>query len=717
LKRKIAFLLAMIMVFVAMLPVQVFAEKDKTLEGIVTKVKQVINIPSNFTFSPEQYTENGKKVWNLNWSNKGGEEGNINVRVNEKGTILGYDYWMAYDYSSRKLPKYSRQDAKTKAEAFLKKVNPDVLSNIRLMENNNDVLMDYTYYFSYVRLVNGVPFYNNTVNVGVNKQTGEVQNYSCNWNDDYVFPGKDKAISLDAAKKAYAEKIGLKLIYKYNYDNDKISLYAVYTPKYGSQYAINALTGEKIKLDTGFEGGYGGGGMMAKDQASFTVENSALTKEEVKSIEDLSNLISQEDAEKIARELKTFNLTSDYKLVNANLTRNWPLRNEYIWNLNFNKEAGKSEGSDNGYLSVSINAKTREITNFYRNTIISESSKAKYTEAQSKQAAEEFVKSFWADKFKNTEYDENVVTYYPYRSSTEEQKAYTFNYVRKINGVYFPDNTISVSFDAVNGEITNFNMGWFEVEFPAVKDAMDINKISDKLFSGIGLELQYKANYPQEYYYKGIMPEGGKVDVKLVYALKPGKPQFLDAKSGIVLNYDGKPYKENKPVVYTDIKGHSSEKQINVLSEYGISLEGSRFRPNDNITQLDFFTLLAKTLTGYYGPVINTNSTKEDINNLYKTLIREGIVKEAEKNPAGTVTNEEAVKFIIRAMKYDKVADIKGIFNCSFKDSKKISPNLIGYVAIAQGLKIASGKNGYFNPKTKITRAETAVMLYNYLQG
>jgi hypothetical protein len=133
------------------------------------------------------------------------------------------------------------------------------------------------------------------------------------------------------------------------------------------------------------------------------------------------------------------------------------------------------------------------------------------------------------------------------------------------------------------------------------------------------------------------------------------------------------------------------------------------------MTQKDFLTYLSKTLN-YYGPVLTEKSTQKDIDEMYAYLIREGIVKEAEKSPDSAVTREEAVKFIIRALKYDKVADIKGIFSVSFKDKASISPDLYGYVAIASGLGIVSGDGTNFNPKKNIKRGESAVMIYNYLQ-
>ena len=67
-------------------------------------------------------------------------------------------------------------------------------------------------------------------------------------------------------------------------------------------------------------------------------------------------------------------------------------------------------------------------------------------------------------------------------------------------------------------------------------------------------------------------------------------------------------------------------------------------------------------------------------------------------------------------MKYDKVADIKGIFTVSFRDAGSISEDLHGYVAIASGLGIVKGDGVNFKPKKETTRGEAAVMIYNYLR-
>jgi len=54
--------------------------------------------------------------------------------------------------------------------------------------------------------------------------------------------------------------------------------------------------------------------------------------------------------------------------------------------------------------------------------------------------------------------------------SQNEQPAYhVFNYTRKVNGVPFPGNGITVGFDAVTGKIQNYKVEWYDIEFPSVE--------------------------------------------------------------------------------------------------------------------------------------------------------------------------------------------------------------------------------------------------------
>jgi hypothetical protein len=730
LKRRIALVLTVMMLIAVLFPVQSLAAgEDSGLEKAVKTAKSMFDIPEDFKFNYNVGSEGTKKIWYMNWTSKDGIQGDIHVTVDDNGNILYYYRYKPRDYSGqRKFPNVSKKEAKEIADNFIKKVNPGVFPNIRYEDDNGYSLRDYEYIFRYIRIVQGIPFYNNEVYVSVDSNTGEVVSYNYNWSDDIEFPGTDKIISVEQAQQAYREKLGLKLIYTYNYEGEKIKVSAIYTPKYSNySYGIDAVTGEKVSM----EGGYYRHTYdeeAAKDMA-IKQESGAgspvevpLTPEELEAIKEASKLISLEDAEKIARGLKAVELTDGFKLTYSNLSPAWPEDGNFQWHLSFNKEA-TAEDKEYGYASVTLDAKTGEVFNFYRSVPYKEGEKAKYDLEASKAAVEAFLKEFKADKFSKTVYDDvsegNLIIYMERYPENEPPRQYSFRYIREINGVEFPANGFTVEFDAVNGKVSSFNMNWYNVAFPAVDKVLSIDSVYEKLFSEIGLELQYRGTNPP------VRPltisEDGKQEkakAMLVYAIKEGKkPYNFDANTGGFVYSDGTPYKEIKPVEYTDIDGHFAEKHILTLAEYGVSFEGNEFRPNENITQKDFLTLLSKVLNSYYGPVIVATSSQKDIDSLYNFMIREGIVKEGEKAPDSPVAREDGVKFIIRALKYDKVADIKGIFNIVFADADKINPSLVGYIAIASGLEIISGYGGSFRPKDNLTRAETAVMIYNYLQN
>ncbi|MFZ5986663.1 MAG: S-layer homology domain-containing protein [Bacillota bacterium] len=719
-RAKIALVLAVVMIFTVSMPSFVFGADNAGLEDAIKKVKSLFDIPESFKeFNYSVNTVGDKKVWDLNWNSKDGAEGSITARVDSKGDVLGYFYYRYMDYGSitTKLPKISREEAKKKAEEIIKKVSPDTFDSLQLIEDAQTSLNDQFYYFNYVRTYNNILFPLNRITIAINRQTGELQNYSKEWSDNLSFPSSDKAIDLKAAQEAYIKNLGLRLTYNLAIDKEDMRVYAAYTPVFNSNYYIDAFTGEKVYL-----GGLYYGGDMEK--AKYSMDQAAkggmgdvvLTPEEINAVEEASKLIDQEKAEKIARDLKVLELDDTYTLERASLHRSWPLKTGFTWNLYFSKGSDQ-EGKESGYISVIIDAMTSEVKGFSVNYPQKGDVDASYDKAAAKKAAEKFLREIQPDKFKETEYDEVLVDGLIYREN-EAPKYYSFRYIRKVNGVLFPNNGLTVAFDAVAGKITSYSLDWYNVEFPSVDKVIALEDIYDVFFNDVGLKLQYYLENPDiAYIKKAGIDSGKKQEVKLVYAVNTQKPAIFDANTGAILDYDGKPYKEKKAMVYTDISGHYAEQKIKVLAEIGIGLEGPEFKPGEKIKQKDFLLLISQVINSGYEFYGKTALTSEDeTENLYRMLIREGIVKEDEKNPEAALTREDSVKFVIRALKYNKVAELGDIFNCTFKDKDQINPSLIGHVVIAKGLGIVNGYGDYFRPKAELTRADALIIIYNYLQ-
>ena len=117
---------------------------------------------------------------------------------------------------------------------------------------------------------------------------------------------------------------------------------------------------------------------------------------------------------------------------------------------------------------------------------------------------------------------------------------------------------------------------------------------------------------------------------------------------------------------------------------------------------------LALKLRGYWGIV--------PLEGIYDEWMIGEIVKDGEKAPGATVKREQAVKFIVRALGYERAAILENIFDTRFNDKAEITQGLHGHVAIARALGIVAGDdNGNFHPQRRVTRAESAIMLYNFL--
>lgn len=704
-KRILTFILTIAIMITMILPAQGFALENKELENAITTAKSLFNIGDGYDdFNYGMSKRNSLNVYNLSWRDTKNKLGSIDVTIDTSGRVFNYNSYRPYDYmdSRSKLPTISKADALNTANAFIKKVNPAAYSKIRYQENNDiENIGNTNYSFNYIRVENSVPMYNNYINVGVNNRTGEVQYYYCDWTDDIEFPKTDGILTMENAKKVYMDKLGLKLMYKMSYGSDSSYPYLVYSQVYTNR-TIDAKTGEIINLSPyyyyGAEKSMGGMGDMGAQYAT-AANTPSLSPEETKAIEKASNLIGEKNAEEIAR--KTLAIDSTFKLQSINLYNSWINKGDHLWDIYFVKD-------DNNSASASIDASTGEIISFYKSVPYDSKSPVSYNKEQCINIAKELIKSLQPNKANDVELTEWENYDVRPLNDGELPRQYYLTFTRKSNNIYFPGNGFNITVDAVQGIVTNYNYSWYKGALPSANNVISSQKAHESLFANIGLELQYSADYSNAETAKILPPQTeAKPTIRLVYTVKPGKSVNIDALSGIVLDGSGKPYEEMSAKKYTDIKGCDGENEIKILAQYGISLPGTEFKPTSNITQRDFLYLLAKSVNYYF----------TDDDSLYNYLISANVLKEGEKSPGASISRQDAVKFIIRALKYDHVADIKGIYNLTFSDKDKIDPNLYGYMAIAYGLNIIKADNKAIKPSDSLTRGGAAKMLYNMLNA
>lgn len=694
-KKKISILLALMVVF-TIVPSSSFAQNsyDKHLKDAIIKSKELFNIGSEYDkFNQSISSSDGKTVFYLNWSDSLGELGEINVSMTLEGIVLSYGKWMPiYGEEESRLPSISKEEGFEIAKNFIGNVNPSFAENIKYIDRLEPLnIYSDSYSYNFVRVENGIPYYNNSIDIYVNNSTGEIRNYYVNWDMELEFIDTKDIISLEKAKNLYKEKIGLDLIYKRGYKDGDSDIFLVYGPL-NNQLGINAKDEEIAQL-------YGDYALYERTGDIGGIEDESikenLSPDEEKAIDDIADLISKEEAEKLARQILEIDET--YNLTDINLYTSWPNNDEYNWEMSFVKDYDENAL----YTSISINAKSKKLLSFYKDESIDKNSKVKFNREQSLKIAKDFIHKVNKENYDEIELREGFVNV----NYSEDGKRQNFNFIRKMDNAYVEDDGIYIYVDAVNGQVSQYRLSWTNKDFPRRENLISLDKAYDILYDEIEIELKYAPKKRYDIYNKTI---NEKKEAILIYGLKSEKPANIDAKTGTILNDNGIAFKTSSIPEYKDIKESYAKEKIEILGQYGIVLDGDNFKPKENIIQKDFLYLLAKAKYPYYG----SYNSEDD---LYKQLINIGIIKEEEKAPERIVTKEEAVKYIIRALEYDKVADLAKIYKDVFKDSEDINPELKGYIAIAYGLEIIQGYNGNFNPKTGLKREDAANIIYNFL--
>lgn len=712
-KKKLSILLTILLLTVFMLPSGAFAMENTELNNAITTAKSLLNISNDYdTFSYSMNSQGDLKVYSLNWSDSKQELGQVSASIDTLGRLTNYYSYKPYTGTNvSRLPSVSKADALGASNSFINKVNPTIVGKIQYQENNTPMYVgDTNYYFSYYRVENGVTYSQNNVNVSVDNRTGDVVSYSCNWTDGLSFPDLNGVLTKTNARKAFKEKLGLNLIYKLSYDNNEVTPYLAYNVM-ESDKCIDAKTGEVTSLYSGIF--YGGKG-AAQDSANaaYTTKEISLSPQEISALENASSFKSGTEVETIARDI--LELDEGYKLDSINLYKVWQTESDYSWNMSFSKEENSGDNSTYYSASVSVDAKTGKITSFYRSVPSDPDAQVTKDQDQCEELAKSFINSLQPDESTQVEYTTWNDPQIRPLDAPEMPRQYDFTFTRKANSVYFPGNGFTLNVDAVTGMVTSYNYTWYKGTLPSPNNVITADEAHNVLFDKIGLNLQYIPDYTETDSSVKIMPfpnSNTVPNIKLVYALDNSKPVNIDAVAGKLLDYSGKPYVEMVIPEYTDIAGNPAEDAIKTIAKYGISLPGSEFKPADIVTQRDFLYMLARSM-GWSADYEVSDSFD---NSLYSYLKSSGIVKDGERNPSSVVVKQDGAKFIIRALRYDRVADLRPLFNLNFNDSSSISSSNYGYVAIAYGFNIIKDNEGIYDPFKSITRGDTAIYLYNML--
>ena len=660
-------------------------EMLKTVKERIGETDEYDKVTAN-----SQTSEDGT-VYSFSWSyDDNGEYKSLDVSIKESGIITHYSKYSSDRRNGEKLSvnRLSADELMKKAQAFSDRLNPSLAEKIKVISaGDSDDLSDRDRYFTVQRYENDIPVLADTGSISISVD-GEVSNFWIDYTDTISFETADSIISRDDAKKAFEENFGFELCYikKWNGRKKEYENMLVWQPAEGhdDEY-ISAVNGETVKRIFPEYDGYLRAGGFANAKSEMAADegggNSALTEAEIKALDTVAGLISQDEAEKKIRSLKPLKISGKMKLKSIGMYHNEHGEKTYIYNMQFD------DGNSNSAFA-SINAETGELLRFYSYPSGDTSDKVPDTN-KFKKLAESALKSLAPTYFPAK--DENN----SFRFSPSRSDGNFIWYDRYVNGIRCGAEYISLGFDTANNNITSFNLIRTKNDFPSPDSAITATEAAKAIFDEAVFEPVYIFTCSKE---------GLKKYDKAIAVYNLGGNTVIDALTG-------KPADENVKAEadYTDISGHYAETAITTLCRYRIGYAGESFKPSEYITQKDFIAFLYSAFQRYGSELITDDY---DYSSAYRYAYDKGIISAEERDPEAAVTREQAAVAMVSALGYREVADIDGIYKPMFSD---VSSN-IGSISILAGMKVIGGDgNGNFNPGALLTRGDAAVILYNYL--
>ncbi len=675
-------LTALVLVLMFVFSLSVFAEENEKMKEVLSSVKERIPDTEEYeNFQSTENTRNGKTTYTFMWYNSGDDYKEMSVRVTESGIITSYNFYRNEKYESKpSVNKPETKDFLDKAKELSAKINPAIKDTVEVSVGNGyESLYDREYYFILTHKENGIPVYRNTGSLTIASDGETLTNYYINYTEGVPYESPEKAIDKETAEKAYAREIGMNLAYRAEYDGRNRKAYLSYIPEKTYGTYIDAFTGKAIVPGESTVDTYG---IVTEESAAadkaLGSSNSAVrfSEAELAEFSKLENLISKEDAEKIIRDLAI--LRNDKATVkNISTNRDYYDAEKYYYTLTF-------EGEDYYYASAKIDAVTGKVLNFYQD------SEYKEVAEEDREMMDEKINHYLSilcpgetgdgKEFRIIGENNNIIT--------------SRNFTRHINEIPYNNDTVRIEVSAVDGSLRSYSYTKTDMEFPSPEGIITEDAAAENMFD----LTEYKM-----YYYPVSDKDGNIAGSFLLYMLSESAE--IDAFTGErKLSYEVLEIPE-----YTDIEGHYAENAINTLKRFGIGFAESTFRPDEIITQKDYITLLSYAVRRHSSIIV---AKEYDAESNYKSAYNYNIITEEERNDNSEVRRIDAAVYFINALELSEIASLPGIYNCPFSDVAEKE----GHVSILYGFGVVKGNGtGLFNPEKGVTRAEAAIMIYNYL--
>lgn len=685
-KKFLSLVLAAALCAASAVPALADSNSEKINE-MLSVLKQRIGSTDEYDkFSGSVNAYGGETRYEFLWSKTDGDNrSSMNITMNSDGVVTSYYTYGGGNGRDGKA-SINRPDVSEALDAAIsgfKKLNPDISENVKITSDGEyRSLTGDDFSFVLQRTQNGIPVADDDGWISVSADAKRVVSFSLNYTTGLKFEDSSKLISKEDAQNSFNEKFPMKLRYTTEYKDDKKSATLIYSPDSEYNQYISATSGEVITREYRRHR-FGGGDMKASESmAAMDMADNGFSEAEIKNLDTINGLIGLDKAEKIILTSKVINANSAYKLMEHALCRDWYDEDKYTYRLEFER----TSGDEDYWLDAEVDAKSGDILSFY----IRENRGNEKAKLNVKQGYEKAYAAL--EVLAPSHFGENM----DYLLDGDDKDS-SGNYVffRYVNGIEFADNSVRISVDMASGKIISYRIGYDDIEFPSADSVISAEDAGKRLFEQVGYDVWYIPTYEDD----------KPAQAPVVYDTD-SYDLTLDAFSGELK------YKRDSEKVgeYTDIENHYAKDAIEALAKFGIGFADSEFKPDSNITQADFVTLLNAAFNDY-GPIVIYKGISYE--NIYDDAIEDGIVKEDEYSPDADVTRDLAAKMMVRALGFEEVATLNGIYVPIFAD---VSADSVGFTSILGAMGVIKGdENGNFNPSGTVTRADAAIMLYNYL--
>jgi len=664
---------------------------------IVPMVREKLGLEGEaYRFSLSYYVNPEGKIYSLSWESDKNDY--ITASVDEDGTIL-HAYLRSSSVPSSTLPRFpvfSDEEYIALAHKQLVLLAPDIVD--QLVDPRVERYIGSTQItVVYTQCIDDKPLINSETRVSLDGITGGAVYYSRG--EVYNKALQDtsssaKTIGVQAAKQAFRDAIGLRLVYHAEYRwnsytgqrenitlhlrytwNDRMTNYIhaetgeLYTPPDYYSYAARATAKEEMANDASYSSA---GGMY-----------DSLTPKEIERLQSLEGVMSPEAAEAALRKHTQLDLPEDIALVGSRYYRDFNDKTERM-TLNFS--------SDTYAANVDINAKTGEVYSFNAWDYKRERSDEMYlTPDELNTIARSFIDANSPGRFDNME-----VYTSPYSVVSN-----SVQYVRVENGIPFLDDQVHISVNPVNKKITSFWQQWsLDLVFPEPKGIVSLDEAYERFFALQEPTLSYvrimRFDDPDATY--GNYPW----DVQQVYTVN-WLGLSLDAISNTLMQYDAV-YRDNAgEVAFDDLLNHPDAEKIIAVARYINDTSSTLYRPDDIMTQGEFIRLFSRLGAN---PLGDYSMSEDDVFIYLNTM---GLMREEDWTPEKELTLLEASKCMVRILNYDSIARM----SLRVLNPHNLPATDATYLALASGMQAFDLST--CTPSALLTRAEATVLVYNIL--